>query len=72
MIVRVCELWSPSQIGPAIRMMSAGSTQLAVDPREVVAIVALGGHVGPDAGRDDVIDRADDVDLDPDAFEETA
>ena len=42
--------------------------QLAVDLREVVALVAVLGHVGPDAGRDHVVDGADDVDLDAHAL----
>ena len=48
--------------------MSAGHDELAVQRREVVALVALLAHVGPDAGRDLVVDGADHVDADADAL----
>ena len=41
-----------------------GGHDLLVDRRPVVALPAVLGHVGLDAGRDVVVDRADDVDRD--------
>ena len=65
MISRVSELWSPSQIGPAMQDDVGRLDELAVDLREVVGVVAVLAHVRPDARRDDVVDGADLVDRTP-------
>ena len=49
-----------------------GLDELAVDRREVVGVVPVLAHVGPDARRDRVVDGAHLVDADADALEDPA
>ena len=56
------ELLSPSQIGPASTRMSAAFTFSKIAGQSSVS-QPCSRHVGPDAGGDVVVDRADDLDL---------
>ena len=56
------EDFSPSQIGDQQDEDVRGH-DLLVDRGPVVGVPAVLAHVRPDAGRDVVVDRADDVDL---------